>query len=103
MTEQMTTSTEFSPVPPLLRPGAGVPPAALNPVWAKAALSQLSRREREILPLLAARWTDQEIADALCISYRTVTTHVAHIFDKLGINSRRAAAAFAQAANGALD
>lgn len=64
--------------------------------WANAAVTRLSRREQEILPLLAARWTDQEIADALCISYRTVTTHVSHIFDKLGINSRRAAAAFAR-------
>ena len=60
-----------------------------------AVQARLSRREREILPLLAARWTDREIAEALCISYRTVTTHVAHIFDKLGVNSRRAVAAVA--------
>jgi DNA-binding NarL/FixJ family response regulator len=49
----------------------------------------LTPREREVLTLLADRWTDQEIADELCISYRTVTTHVSHIFDKLGITSRR--------------
>jgi LuxR family transcriptional regulator, maltose regulon positive regulatory protein len=56
---------------------------------AKLAVERLSAREREILPLLAARWTDREIGAALCISHRTVTTHVSHIFSKLGINSRR--------------
>jgi len=61
-------------------------------------LGLLSPREQEILPLLASRWTDREIADALCISYRTVTTHVSHIFDKLGITSRREAAPYALAA-----
>jgi DNA-binding CsgD family transcriptional regulator len=49
----------------------------------------LTPREREVALLLAERWSDQEIADHLCISYRTVTTHVAHIFDKLGVSSRR--------------
>lgn len=63
----------------------------------KAAWNRLSPREREILALLAARWTDREIADALYISYRTVTTHVSNIYDKLGIHSRREAAAFAMA------
>ncbi len=56
---------------------------------AELAVARLSAREREILPLLAARWTDREIGTALCISHRTVTTHVSHIFTKLGINSRR--------------
>ncbi len=49
----------------------------------------LTPREREVMLLLADRWSDQEIADHLCISYRTVTTHVTHIFDKLGVSSRR--------------
>lgn len=69
-----------------------------DPAWARQAVERLSRREREILPLLAARWTDREIAETLCISYRTVTTHVAHIYDKLGISSRREVVAFALAA-----
>lgn len=59
------------------------------------ALGHLSRREREILSMLMMRWTDREIADELCISYRTVTTHVSNIFDKLGVNSRREAVAVA--------
>ena len=58
----------------------------------EAAWNRLSPREREILALLAARWTDREIAETLYISYRTVTTHVSNIYDKLGIHSRREAA-----------
>ena len=65
-----------------------------DPAWARSAVRRLSRREREILELLAAWWTSREIADALCISYRTVTTHVTNIYDKLGVNSRRQAVAF---------
>jgi len=64
------------------------------PAWAGLSLQQLSPREREVLGFLAMRWTDREIAETLCISYRTVTTHVSNIFDKLGVNSRREAAAF---------
>ena len=80
-------------------------PAALardlhDPAWVRAAVATLSRREREILPLLAARWTDREIAEALCISYRTVTTHVTNIYNKLGVSSRREVAAFAIVAAG---
>jgi DNA-binding CsgD family transcriptional regulator len=56
-------------------------------------VATLSRREREVLRLLASRFTDREIAAALSISYRTATTHVANIFNKLGVNSRRDAAA----------
>jgi DNA-binding NarL/FixJ family response regulator len=56
-------------------------------------LRKLSRREREVFCMLTYRYTDQEIADTLCISYRTVTTHVANILNKLGVNSRREAAA----------
>lgn len=65
-----------------------------DPVWARTALQSLTRRELQILEMLAAWWTSREIADALCISYRTVTTHVTHIYDKLGVNSRRQAVTF---------
>lgn len=61
----------------------------------------LTRREREVLDLLVARYTDREIAALLFVSYRTVTTHVASIRRKLGARNRRDAAAFA-ARNGLL-
>ncbi len=55
----------------------------------------LTPREREVLALLGERWTDPEIAERFCISRRTVSSHVAHLFVKLGVNSRREAAALA--------
>ena len=80
------------------RPAA---PVVVAPGWHRAQphrpsdslVASLSRREREVLRLLAIRYTDREIAAALSISYRTATTHVANIFNKLGVNSRRDAAA----------
>jgi DNA-binding CsgD family transcriptional regulator len=56
---------------------------------------RLSPREIEVLTLLSQGSTDQEIADALAIGYRTVTTHVTNIFNKLGVNTRTAAVSLA--------
>ena len=55
----------------------------------------LSPREQQVLSLIAAGHTDREIAAALAISRRTATTHLTHILDKLGLDSRTAAAAYA--------
>ena len=55
----------------------------------------LSRREREVLALLVEGKGDREIAEALSISYRTVTNHVASILTKLDAPTRTAAATFA--------
>jgi DNA-binding NarL/FixJ family response regulator len=51
----------------------------------------LSAREVEVLRLLVAGMSNPEIAAALFISSRTVTTHVSNIFAKLGVESRTAA------------
>ena len=55
----------------------------------------LTAREREVLALLCERWTDPEIGERLSISRRTVSSHVANLYLKLGVNSRREAAALA--------
>jgi len=50
--------------------------------------AKLTDRESDIARLVAARKSNKEIAVALGISARTVTTHVANIFSKLGVSSR---------------
>jgi non-specific serine/threonine protein kinase len=65
-----------------------------QPTPASAALT-LTRREREVLALLAQRLTDPEIAEALFISSKTAGHHVSNILGKLGASNRREAAAIA--------
>lgn len=57
--------------------------------------ADLTRREREILTLLCQRLSDPEIASRLFLSPRTVEKHVSNILSKLGVDSRREAAAVA--------
>jgi len=53
-----------------------------------AMISRLSPREREVAELVAQGLSDREISSRLVISRRTVESHVAHIFTKLGLSSR---------------
>lgn len=55
----------------------------------------LTRREREVLRLLARGDSNQQVADSLFISVRTVKAHVTSILAKLDLPSRSAAAAYA--------
>ena len=48
----------------------------------------LSQREREVLQLLAMGHTDQEMADKLYLSIKTVETYKARIKEKLGLRGR---------------
>ena len=52
----------------------------------------LSPREKEVLSLLAQGLSNREIGVALFISPVTAKVHVRHIFEKLGVKSRAAAA-----------
>jgi DNA-binding NarL/FixJ family response regulator len=51
-------------------------------------VAKLTERETDIARLVAERKSNKEIAGVLGISARTVTTHVANIFSKLGVSSR---------------
>ena len=55
----------------------------------------LSRRESEVLTLVAAGKTNRAIATELFISEKTVARHVSNIFAKLGLSSRAQATAYA--------
>jgi DNA-binding NarL/FixJ family response regulator len=55
----------------------------------------LTSREVEVLGLLAEGLSDREIAGALSISERTAGNHVQHAMQKIGVESRTAAAVFA--------
>lgn len=55
----------------------------------------LSRREAEVVRLVAEGLSNAEIAQRLVISPRTVTTHLQHVYARLGISSRAALVRYA--------
>lgn len=69
--------------------------ATVAPQGTPTRPNPLSDRETEVLRLIAEGMTDADIADALSISRRTAATHVRHIYDKISVTSRAAAAAWA--------
>jgi DNA-binding NarL/FixJ family response regulator len=70
---------------------AAAPPAG--------AASDLTRRELDVLRLLADGLGQEQIARALFITSKTVATHIQHILGKLGLHSRAEAVAFAHRHN----
>jgi DNA-binding NarL/FixJ family response regulator len=53
-----------------------------------AGSSPLSQREREVLDLVAKGYTNQQIADQLGLSVKTVETYRSRLVEKLGLKSR---------------
>jgi DNA-binding NarL/FixJ family response regulator len=62
---------------------------------ANALPDDLTRREAEVLTLIAAGLSNVEIAAALVVSNATVKTHVNHIFSKTGARDRAQAVRYA--------
>lgn len=58
-------------------------------------IEQLTKREMEVLKLLAFGMYNKEVAESLEISERTVKNHVSNIFKKIGVTDRTQAAVFA--------
>lgn len=58
-------------------------------------IESLTRREMDVLKLLAVGMYNKEIAEKLNISERTVKNHVSNIFKKIGVTDRTQAAVFA--------
>jgi HD-GYP domain-containing protein (c-di-GMP phosphodiesterase class II) len=70
---------------------AGHPPPRIRTAWP----SSLSDREVEVLRLVTRGLSNRAIAAALVISPRTAEHHVQHIYGKIGVSTRAAAAMFA--------
>jgi DNA-binding CsgD family transcriptional regulator len=60
---------------------------------APSAPDALTRTEEEVAALAAAGLTNQQIADRLFISTKTVATHLSHAYAKLNVRSRTELAA----------
>lgn len=82
--------------------GAVVGQSVLSPPVASRLLHQMRRpdealtaREAELLTLLAEGLTNKELGRRLFISEATVKTHLAHIYAKLGVDTRAAAVSVA--------
>jgi two-component system NarL family response regulator len=58
-------------------------------------LTALTRREREVLSLLAEGLNSEQMAERLHVSTHTIRTHVQNVLDKLNLHSRLEAAAYA--------
>jgi LuxR family maltose regulon positive regulatory protein len=75
--------------PPIGQPERPAPAAS-------GLLEPLTRRELEVLGLVAAGRPNREIADELVVTLETVKKHLSHIFDKLGAANRTEAVARAR-------
>jgi DNA-binding CsgD family transcriptional regulator len=63
---------------------------------APAALPDgITRREAEVLELVARGLTNREVAEALVLSERTVARHLANLYTKVGVTTRTAATTYA--------
>jgi ATP/maltotriose-dependent transcriptional regulator MalT len=62
----------------------------------QGAFDRLTERELQVLGLMAAGKSNQQIADELVVALDTVKKHVGHIFDKLGAANRTQAVARAR-------
>jgi non-specific serine/threonine protein kinase len=83
LNEAIAEVTSPTPVTSPVAPRSGAAPAGL------------SRREVEVLRLLASGGSNREIADILHLSVRTVERHVDNLYGKIGAHGRADATAFA--------
>jgi DNA-binding NarL/FixJ family response regulator len=63
--------------------------AAWQNIMGQLRLSGLTPRQRQVAELLARGYSNKQIAARLCVSVRTVESHRANIYEKLGISSIR--------------
>jgi DNA-binding NarL/FixJ family response regulator len=71
------------------------PQAAGEAAPSRLASAALTPRETEVLSWIAKGKTNRDVAEILGMSPRTVNKHLEHVFEKLGVETRAAAAALA--------
>src|SRR5262249_23321691 len=81
---------------PGLRTEYQIPQHSVLSSQSSALVEPLTRREQEVLRLLAEGASNQEIASQLVISLATVKKHVSNLLGKLGVESRTQAIARAR-------
>ena len=69
--------------------------AARDPAATRIAQAALTPRETQVLSWIAKGKTNRDVAEILGVSPRTVNKHLEHVFEKLGVETRAAAAALA--------
>ena len=70
-----------------LNPGDNVREKALN-LWREGRNERLTNREMDVIACIAKGFSNQDIAQALFVSEKTVKNHLTNIFRKLGVNDR---------------
>jgi ATP/maltotriose-dependent transcriptional regulator MalT len=75
--------------------GARLDARTIDTAWPTRRPAGLSEREVEVLCLIADGHTNKEIAAQLHVSSKTISRHLTNIFNKIDVNSRAAATAFA--------
>ena len=65
------------------------------PIGLRTLVAGLSEREVEVLRLVARGHTIKQIAQQLSIAPKTADNHIQHIYAKIGVSTRAAAALFA--------
>jgi DNA-binding NarL/FixJ family response regulator len=91
-TEQVTTTVEVAKG---AKYDTTMPPPATLKVRPSTYPAGLTAREVEVLRLVAQGLTDNQVAEMLIISPRTVNWHLSSIYSKLQVSSRSAATRFA--------
>ena len=79
----------------VMKPSSGEPSAAPPTKSPLVYPDGLTTREVEVLRLVAQGMTNEQVAEQLVISSRTVNTHLTAIYGKIGVSSRSAATRYA--------